>query len=301
MSESQACTAPHVLFAGRTTFDAVYWLDELPQEDTKVYAQAMRLTPGGPACNAAITCALLGGHATLMSAFGRGSIANYVRAELEDLGIRLLDLAENTEYRLPVPAVLVSRDRATRTIVNPPLQEAAICVPARWSVAWGEVPAVVLTDGFHLRETLPLLKACRDGGAQIVLDGGSWKPGTEALAPLLTAAICSERFAVPGDEAEAERTIRWFVEQGVPCIAVTRGARPIMAWERGRRFEIEIPPVNAVDTLGAGDVLHGAFSYELGDGTVFDAALRSAAKIATRSCESRGIRGWAEGGRPAKN
>src|SRR6185437_2747419 len=90
-----------VLFAGRTTVDALYWLDELPREDTKVFARAFRIALGGPACNAAIAHAALGGRATLLSAVGRGPWAELVRRELKRHGIALTDLAAGTDYETP--------------------------------------------------------------------------------------------------------------------------------------------------------------------------------------------------------
>jgi sugar/nucleoside kinase (ribokinase family) len=280
---------PHVLFAGRTTVDAVYWLEQLPQEDTKAFAQAFRVTPGGPACNAAITHAHLGGRTTLMSAVGAGPWADLVRAELDRLGVRLFDLAASG-YETPLTTVLVNAAAATRTIVNPPMmQTEARALGSSWDPVWGDRPAAVLTDGFHLGETLPQLCSLRDDGTALCLDGGSWKPGTEVLAPLLTAAICSERFVAPDGAA----TLEWFAEQGVPHVAVTRGAKPILGLDRGRRFEIAIERVEAVDTLGAGDVLHGAFCFYFAQGCGFDDSLHRAAEIATQSCQRLGITNWA--------
>jgi sugar/nucleoside kinase (ribokinase family) len=82
----------------------------------------------------------------------------------------------------------------------------------------------------------------------------------------------------------------------VPHIAITRGAKPILGWDRGRRFEIGIEKVDAVDTLGAGDVLHGAFCYHFARTGEFEPTLRLAAQIATQSCRGLGIRGWVESG-----
>jgi sugar/nucleoside kinase (ribokinase family) len=280
-------TSANVLFAGRTTLDAVYWLDELPQEDTKVFARAFRVAPGGPACNAAITHALLGGGATLLSAVGQGPWADVVRGELGRRGIRLVDLAAGG-YETPLTTVLVNAAGSTRTIVNPPLAGMDLrTLGAAWDFAWGKLPAVALSDGFHLDETLPVLSALRDMGTAICLDGGSWKPGTDTLAPMLTAAICGERFAVPGEAAEA--TLAWFAAQGVPFAAVTRGPRPILGFDRGRLLEIAIDPVEAVDTLGAGDVLHGAFCFYFAQGLGCEDSLRRAAELATRSCRGLGI------------
>jgi sugar/nucleoside kinase (ribokinase family) len=285
---------PPTLFIGRATLDVLYSLHHFPPEDTKTFAQAMHVAPGGPAANAAITHALLGGNSTLMAAIGGGPWAEPLRIQLNQLGIRLIDLAADTAYENPLTTVLINEADATRTIVNPPPSLVALNRQAAWNPDWGGTPLRVLTDGFHLDETLPLLHTLRTGGAEICLDGGSWKPFTEDLAGMLTAAICSERFSVPGRPHDPEATIAWFAERGVPLIAITRGARPILGWERGRRFEIEIAKINTVDTTGAGDVLHGAFCFHWAQTAHFESALRLAAEAATRSCRELGIRAFAE-------
>ena len=283
-----------VLFLGRSTLDVLYRLDRLPAEDTKIYAQRFQAAPGGPALNAALTHALLGGESMLISAVGGGPWAAVVRAELERRRIALLDLAVGTDYETPLTTVLIAEANSSRTIVNPPLS--AVRLPrltASWEKTvpadWGRVPPVMLTDGFHLEETLPLLAACKAAGAAICLDGGSWKPGTTELAPLLTCAVCSERFAVPGQDGTPESLFAWFAGQGVPYAAITRGSSSILGWQRGHRFEIEIDPVEAIDTLGAGDVLHGAFCHYYALNPDFESALRLASKIATHSCKNFGI------------
>lgn len=285
-------TPPRVLFVGRATLDVAYSLDRFPLEDTKVFARALRFAPGGPATNAAITHVLLGGNAVLMTAVGAGPWAAPVREELTKLAIKQIDLAAGTGYELPLTTVLVSESSATRTAVNPPRSDVQLEQVEAWDPAWGEMPRLILTDGFHLHETLPILRACRAGGAKICLDGGSWKPATEELASLLSVAICSEGFLVPGREPDPEATIKWLAEQGVSHIAITRGAKPILGWDLGRKFKIEVAKIDAVDTLGAGDVLHGAFCSHFTRIGEFEPALRLAAGIATESCRKLGISGW---------
>ena len=113
-------SSPRVLFVGRTTLDVVYALDQFPAEDTKVFARELRAAPGGPATNAAITHALLGGKAILMSAVGGGPWSIPVRAELDRHHIELIDLVRDTPYETPLTTVLLNRASSTRTIVNPP-------------------------------------------------------------------------------------------------------------------------------------------------------------------------------------
>jgi sugar/nucleoside kinase (ribokinase family) len=54
---------------------------------------------------------------------------------------------------------------------------------------------------------------------------------------------------------------------------------------------IDVPTVQAVDTLGAGDIFHGAFChYILREN--FPTALKQAAHIASFSCQFFGTRRW---------
>jgi sugar/nucleoside kinase (ribokinase family) len=233
----------------------------------------------------------------LISAVGSDPWAGPVRAELDRLGIHFLDLAAGTAYETPLCTVLVSAANSTRTIVNPPLTKVELCSPApTWEDAvpssWGAPPPVALVDGFFLPETLPLLTSLHAAGTCICLDAGSWKPGSGELAPLLSVAICSERFTIPGLDAGPDSLFAWFAARGVPFVAITRGARSILASDRGRRFEIEIEPIFTTDTLGAGDVLHGAFCHHFALAPEFEPALRKAAALATLSCKSIGIEGW---------
>jgi hypothetical protein len=78
------------------------------------------------------------------------------------------------------------------------------------------------------------------------LDSGSWKPGTDELAPLVTAAICSQRFVLPGQPADPETSLSWSASHGVPRVGVTRGPRSILANDRGGRFEIATRSCQAV-------------------------------------------------------
>jgi sugar/nucleoside kinase (ribokinase family) len=65
----------------------------------------------------------------------------------------------------------------------------------------------------------------------------------------------------------------------------------------GTRSCLPVPTVAAVDTLGAGDVLHGAIAHNLAADRTVDPveAIRQAIPIAARSCAHRGVTTWARG------
>ena len=75
--------------------------------------------------------------------------------------------------------------------------------------------------------------------------------------------------------------------------ARSNGERRIAALYAGRSYSIGVPRVDVVDTLGAGDVLHGAFLAGLAQGSEPLAALRAAAEAASSSVAASGVMGWA--------
>ena len=152
-----------------------------------------------------------------------------------------------------------------------------------WDPTWGETPSVALTDGFHLNETLPLLASCREAGTKLfsMEEAGSREPRSWRRCSPRPSAVSDFRF-------RAGRPMRTRPSPGLRngACRMSRsraGPKPILGWDRGRRFEIEIAQIDAVDTLGAGDVLHGAFCFHFARDRQFEPALRLAAEIAT-SC-----------------
>ena len=72
-------------------------------------------------------------------------------------------------------------------------------------------------------------------------------------------------------------------------LAATRGPRgTIWLNEAGELKETPAFPVEAIDTLGAGDVFHGAFTICLGEGSDVREALQFAAAAAALKCTRHG-------------
>jgi sugar/nucleoside kinase (ribokinase family) len=115
----------------------------------------------------------------------------------------------------------------------------------------------------------------------------------ERLLPCVDVAICSEQFRVL-DGSDEEGILAYLAHRGVRSRAITRGERPIIYTTAEGSGEIAVGPVKVVDTLGAGDILHGAFCFYAAKGSPFVAALQQASLVATQSCQTFGTRAWME-------
>lgn len=244
--------------------DIIQRVHRLPGEDEKVQAASALVEFGGPAANAAFTAVALGCQATLISAVGTGPIGSIVAAQLEAAGIDLIDVAA-PGWEPPVSAVAVVGEH--RSVIS---TNAGGAPPAALPEGALQDCAALLVDGHHL--DLCISAARTD--IPVLLDGGSWKPGLERLLPLVDFALLSADF--PSD-------VQWAVP-----VAVSRGAEPILLGST----QISVPQVDVADTVGAGDVLHGATLVALAQGMGFEAALRFAADIAGESCRHPGAHAW---------
>ncbi|NKY89795.1 PfkB family carbohydrate kinase [Nocardia veterana] len=274
-------------FAGLTTVDLAYAVDTYPVEDSKTQAREQFLGAGGPAANAAVACAILTGAARLLSAVGQHPLTALIRDDLRGNGVELLDATPHRTDPPPVSSIVVATDAGTRTVVS--LDGSGIEVPfgADAAARVRDAP-VVLVDGHHPELALGVARIAREAGVPVVLDAGRWKPVHAELLPLVDIAICSASFAPPASGDLFDHLHR----VGPHAVAVTRGAQPISYSADGIRGEIPVDTVTGADTLGAGDILHGAFCAYYSHGLDFVTALTRASAVATLSCRSFGTRAW---------
>jgi sugar/nucleoside kinase (ribokinase family) len=110
---------------------------------------------------------------------------------------------------------------------------------------------------------------------------------------LLTAAshllFASEQVQETAGLADDGGALKLLARLTPAFLAATRGpAGTIWLNETGELEETAAFPVEAVDTLGAGDVFHGAFTLRLAEGEDVRGALRFAAAAAALKCTRHG-------------
>ena len=278
------------LFVGITTLDLIYGVAHVPQANEKLTAADLAIAAGGPATNAAVTFRHLGNQATLLSVLGQNPLAGLVRADLDAQQVKLLDLAPEREDPPPLSSILVTEGTGDRAVVS----RNAINLQATVS----QIPPnilegidIVLIDGHQLEVSLAIAQAAQQQNIPVVLDGGSWKPGLEKILPFVDYAVCSANFLPPGCAAQAEVVSYLRSAMTSAAIAVTQGGAPILYFTQTQRGEISVPPIQPVDTLGAGDIFHGAFCHWILH-VDFVGALTQAAGVAALACQSFGTRQW---------
>ena len=189
-----------------------------------------------------------------------------------------------------ISSIRVLDGTGDRSVVSVNAIARAVAAPD-WLPGVLDAATVLLLDGHHPRLAVTAARAARERDVPVVLDAGSWRPVLDELLPLVDIAICSADFRLPDGAHPAD-----LLALGVPRVAISRGGQPMLCWSAGGGGPVTVPvrSVPVRDTLGAGDVLHGAFARALADSprAAFPQLLESAARIATERCSHLGISSW---------
>jgi sugar/nucleoside kinase (ribokinase family) len=285
---------PSAAFLGLTTLDIVNFVDAYPAENQKIRSRRQGIFAGGPATNAAVTFARLGGKARLISARGSHPAAGLIAADLGRFPIELIDMAGD-DFIPSISSIVVSAHSGSRTVVSTNAT-AGRCGQVQFSPAMLEGVSLLLVDGHDIDFAIEAARQAKVAGLHVVFDGGSWKPGTEGLLKHVDTVICSADFRPPDlAQAPAENVLDYLSQAAGRC-ALTRGAQPILFGEGDSRGEVAVPRIEAADTLAAGDIFHGAYCYfSLAfPGKPFKDLLADAAAVASLSCRYFGPREWME-------
>ena len=217
--------APFGVFVGLATLDVIHRITKPPAVNQKITSTAQFVAAGGPAANAAVTFAGLGGDAILVTALGDDPVADLIRADLAAYGVRVVDAAAGTTRAVPVSAVSVVEATGDRSVVSLDAVNSDVTPPE----GLGELAAdadVVLVDGHHplIARAVAELAAAR--GTTLVVDAGRWKPVMGDLVPYATDMVCSNDFRMP-DADDSQSTAAALVRSGVRTVVTTHGGDPV--------------------------------------------------------------------------
>jgi len=299
---------PTLLCVGLTVADLVADLPGPLEPGMKQFVPSLRTAFGGPATTAAAAAARLGAEVRLVAPVGDDARAEELRAALAAAGVATDGLVTRTGVATATSLVLVTPD-GERTIVNatPDALRGPLGPDAAATLRAAAASSdAVLADVRWPAAAALALSAARTAGRPAVLDLDRAPAGELGLVSGLVRAashVAASRDGLddllaahaPGvrvgaDPAAALSALRSLTEGAT--VAVTLG-RDGAAWldEDGVVRRAAAPEVDVVETLGAGDVWHGAFAAAVAAGRPVPDAVGDANAAAALRCTRRG--GWA--------
>jgi len=275
-----------VLCVGYACMDINFNAPHHPASDEKVRALSMHSCGGGPASNAAVAIARLGGRAAFAGYLGNDAFGEAHLHELVEAGIET-DGVSRGEAATPVAVVTIKPD-GDRSIIDYRVPSALAPEDA---ISLSEHPAhVLLVDGHQPLLSIKLVNEARNLGIPSVLDAGSVHDGTMLLYNKVDYLITSEKFARQFSDEDDPRTALAALDGAAPFIAVTWGADGVYWQDEEGQHHMPAFDIEAVDTTGAGDAFHGAFALGLAQGMELRANLRRSCATAALTCLKAGAR-----------
>jgi sulfofructose kinase len=278
-----------VFCVGHAVQDYVYSLPALPTRAEKHFATGFMSVGGGPAATAAVAIARLGGHAVLAARVGDDTVADAILSELAGSGVDCSHVRRFAGRGSSVSAVIVD-PAGERLIVNHldrAMPSAADWLPEPTSLG----AAAVLADTRWPEGAARALAAARAAGLPAVLDADRPMPRDGvAIGAATHVAFSAEALAELTGEVDPVRGLKRAGAGSSAWCCVTVGAAGVHVLERGLVAHFPAFVVPVVDTLGAGDVWHGAFALGLAEGMDTTQAVHFASAAAALKVQGAGGR-----------
>lgn len=276
---------PRILCAGGAVQDIVMRVDKFPDAGTKVPASEFLITSGGQAGNAAVAVARLGGRVSFAGPLGAKDdefagriLESLIREKIDCCGAIRVPGAISSVSLILVDAggekIIATRRDQGLSSITPEHPESAVA----------DADAVLL-DNRYPNFVTPICKAAQTRGIPRVLDLDKAAPLDD---PLLMACshVISSAEALRGSTGlnDLRAALKKLGQSFNGFLGFTDGPDGVYWLENGEIRHMDAFKVKAIDTLGAGDVFHGAFTFRFVETGDLRASMRFAAAAAAIKC-----------------
>ncbi len=242
---------------------------------------------GGLVATALVACTRLGARADLYSMVGDDSLAEDIAAGLHEEGISTDGLTRIPGGESPFSFVHVEEGTGERTIFH--RYAKGMAWPGRDLSAIANVDALLVDRHYH-DLSIEAMRIARKNGVPVIADASPTETEPEWLAEVDILIAPRHYLSEAGFGDDVGRALDAIHQAGPATALITLGADGWAASDtsgrsRGRAFEVDV-----VDTLGAGDVFHGAFAFALAQGWETPRCAEFASAVAALKCTQVGGR-----------
>lgn len=278
---------PRILCIGMPVRDLTFHVQGLPKRGLKIGAERFEEIAGGNAFNAAVAISRLDGGVAFCGPMGDAgeTSSRYIFDKAAELGIAMQDIVHMPGLVTPISTVMIDPG-GERTIIT-------FRDPELWKVRLPEADRMLSDCDAILAESrcaafcTGLCAEARRRGIPVVIDVNSAMSMREGLLTASSHLIfSSEALQATADIADDAAALQKLAKVTPAFLAGTRGSQGTV-WldpNGGGLRQTAAFPVHTVDTLGAGDVFHGAFALAMTENQDLEDALRFASAAAAIKC-----------------
>ena len=277
-----------VICVGAACWDTVFQVEQIPAAGVKALALHAVQRAAGMAVNAAVALSRLGLNVHMWTRIGDDETGRQFMQEMQRERINADGVRVLAGVQTSFSSILVDL-QGERSLV--PFFDAKIPPDASWLPLDKVADAgAVLVDMRWLEGAAAALRQARQCGVPGILDADT-APAQDLndMIPLASHVLFSAsalNIVRPGLAPEAA-LLDVAARNPADVVGVTLGSQGALLWTRvsGRVLHVPAPRIQAVDTLGAGDVWHGTFAWGLLRGLPMPEIVQWANLAAAMKCE----------------
>ena len=251
-----------VICVGHSTFDTTLPMKEYPTENVKYRISNHIECGGGPASNGAYLLAKWGMDVTIASVVGDDYYGERVVNDFLLIGADIRYLERKKGHTTTSSYIIANMSNGSRTILS---SKAAPIRKLEQTIK--DHADVILIDGEHPETAHEVLDNNPD--AISVIDAGRLNDDTKALGKKVTYLVCSKDYAEeftgkkidPENLSQLTEIHQEMKEYFQTNIIITLESYGSFTYIDGKYEIIPSIKVKSLDSTGAGDIFHGAFTY----------------------------------------
>lgn len=276
---------------GANVFDTLYTVEKYPTEDTKMRADAVKASGGGPCATGLVAASKLGQSCAFIGNLSDDNGAKFLLDDFEKYGVDTQYIKIKPGYDTFCSCIWLAKETASRTCVffrgNVPPTE------IDRDIAKAIIDAeVLMVDGNDMVAAIAGAKIAKKNGTKVLYDAGGLYGGVENLLPYADILIPSEEFAIRYTKTKnTEEAAKALFQTYLPeVVVITQGKNGGIIYD-GKTLE-NYPAflVDAVDSNGSGDVFHGAFAVALTNHMDYKKACVFSSAVSALKCTKVGAR-----------
>lgn len=257
-----------ILCLGQSAYDITIPVTEYPIENRKYRVHDVYECGGGSSNNSAYLLAKWNDEVYLASTIGHDDYGKNIKEELKNIGVDITYFEEKENIKTTISYIINNKNTGTRTIITNRSNDMKFSSNHVIDIK----PDVILVDGNDYEMSMKILNENKD--AIKIIDAGNMKDGIVELSKLCDYVVCSNDFAREYSGINFDYTDINKIYEVYDKVANDFNGKLVITLEHlGSLTKIDnefklVPSikVESIDSTGAGDIYHGAFTHFIAHG-----------------------------------